>query len=40
MKKTYQAMNVTDLGALKTLTTGSGSGNVDGKGKNDGSPKN
>ena len=29
MKKTYQPMDVKDLGAFKTLTTGSGKGNAD-----------
>ena len=34
MKKTYEAMNVKDLGAFKTLTTGSGPGNADAKAGN------
>ncbi len=29
MKKTYQAMDVKDLGAFKTLTSGSGPGKAD-----------
>ena len=31
MKKIYEAMNVKDLGAFKTLTTGSGPGKADAK---------
>ncbi len=32
-KKTYTTMDLTDLGSFKTLTTGSGVGNADGKSK-------
>ena len=34
MKKIYQPMDVKDLGAFKTLTSGSGKGDADSQGKN------